>query len=591
MFKIISAEIKKMLAKPGIYVLSVLLAIVLIMGIFIYNPVASETNSVALKGSTFLEYYDDFYGNGSTTGLKIGADTTILTTTNQVLNYRNDILTTDSLDLSNKPIKEQINTLKSIFDEKYDSFREFQYLDESLKTEDNFEVYQNNLTTSLNNLISAVNKGKVLYLQKSYIILTTEQNNNDFDEICDNLKNLFSTSTYTSADEVCSEFENTYENKFNNILNNFIYPDLSEQEFNQFTETENSKLYKTNLILNSILTDIEGLKQQVVENSELNNSISLKNDLATLINEYIGTVNTYKKLVDYTLLDNAFSAISVKQEMDLLGLKDQSQYNTKNLLVRYTYLFDNNKTENDYALPLSIGITSNSKTNAYDYSFFITKVFSFILIVFAVMKASQTISGELKDGTIRYLSIRPINRTKLLFGKFFSIIFMSSILLIFSAVISLIVGGFVFGFETSIILSIFNGTTAIVLHPIVMLLISLFSILLEILVYTSLAILLSCIVKSDLFSLTLMLVVYLLNILFPLFVGANSWLNFYPFSHISLYSMFGSSIYQSTDNIINSMFATHIFGTTNMVVTSVVTVLLIALPLLLANYIFKKKEL
>ena len=43
MFKVISAEIKKILSKPSIYILALILAAILVLGVFIYNPTIQES--------------------------------------------------------------------------------------------------------------------------------------------------------------------------------------------------------------------------------------------------------------------------------------------------------------------------------------------------------------------------------------------------------------------------------------------------------------------------------------------------------------------------------------------------------------------
>ena len=311
-----------------------------------------------------------------------------------------------------------------------------------------------------------------------------------------------------------------------------------------------------------------------------------------LINLYINTADTFINLVNYELLSNAFSVVNTNDQLDLMYLTNQSQYNSDSLLIRYTYLFENGKTENDYAHPLTIGVTSNHETNAYDYAYFILKLFSFIIIVYAVMTACHSIAGEIKEGSMRYLAIRPVGRIKLFFGKLFAILLMSIIMILFSAIIALCVGGAVYGFDSLTILTIFNGTTAITMHPIVMLLIYLLSMFLELMVYASIAMLLSCLFKSDLFAVTIMLVLYLLNTLLPVFAGGiNSWLAYYPFSHISLYSLFGSSNYALSDNFLNILLGAKVYAGTNIGLTISVTLLFIIIANVLGSILFKKKEL
>jgi len=138
-------------------------------------------------------------------------------------------------------------------------------------------------------------------------------------------------------------------------------------------------------------------------------------------------------------------------------------------------------------------------------------VFSFIIIVYSILSACHSIAGEIKEGTMRYLSIRPVSRTNMLFGKWLTIVLMSIILMLFSLIISLCVGGAVYGFEGNSILSIFNGNIAFVIHPLGMLGIYLISMLFELVIYSLIALLLSCLFKSDLMSMTILLVIYLVK--------------------------------------------------------------------------------
>ncbi len=171
-------------------------------------------------------------------------------------------------------------------------------------------------------------------------------------------------------------------------------------------------------------------------------------------------------------------------------------------------------------------------------------------------------------------------------------IILSSILLVFSTIIAILVGGTIYSYSSLNILTIFNGSVATVLHPIAMILIFLLSTLLELIIYASIAMLIATLIKSDLFAVTIMLVLYLLNILLPMFVGgANTWLAFYPFSHISLYSMFGSSVYAVSNNFFNLIFGAKIYMGSNIWLTGCTILIFIVFTIILAVHMFKKKEL
>ena len=578
MFKVISAELKKMVSKPGIYVLAILLAIILVLGVFIYNPTVYSTSNITLTGSTVMEKYTYFIGEGSGS-IKLQADTSITDASNKILSYTID----------GKTQEENIEDLYDTFVMYYNNYREAAYNDTPANV---ITTYRNNLINALNSLNTAITTGVNNSSAGAYTILTTRSNYDRYTSAYESVRTLFSTNTSNIAD-ICQEYEDSYRNDFTSSIDALIYPTLSEELIRDYTvNEEGTKLHTELSRLNDINDSIQSIYNEVRDGTKDNESISVMQELEDLANLYMNTASTFTNLVNYELLSNAFSFVNTNDQLDLLYLENETQYNSNTLLIRYDYLFDNNKTENDYAHPLTIGVTSNDEINAYDYAYFILRLFSFIIIVYAIMSACHAIAGEIKEGSMRYFAIRPVNRLTLYFGKFLAIILMSLIMIIFSAIIAVCVGGAVYGFSSASILTIFNSTTAIVIHPIVMLIIYLVSLLLELIVYTSIAMLLSCLFKSDLFAVTLMIVLYLLNTLLPVFVtGANSWLTYYPFSHISLYSLFGSSIYAISNNFLNMLLGAKVYAGTNIGLTITVIVLFVVIINLLATVAFKKKEL
>lgn len=578
MFKVISAELKKMVSKPGIYVLAILLAIILVLGVFIYNPTVYSTSNITLTGSTVMEKYTYFIGEGSGS-IKLQADSSITDASNKILSYTID----------GKTQEENINNLYDTFVMYYNNYREAAYNDTPANV---ITTYRNNLVNALNSLNTAITTGVNNSSAGAYTILTTRSNYDRYTSAYESVRTLFSTNTSNIAD-ICQEYEDSYRNDFTSSIDALIYPTLSEELIRDYTvNEEGTKLHTELSRLNEINDSIQSIYNDVRDGTKDNESISVMQELEDLANLYMNTASTFTNLVNYELLSNAFSFVNTNDQLDLLYLENETQYNSNTLLIRYDYLFDNNKTENDYAHPLTIGVTSNDEINAYDYAYFILRLFSFIIIVYAIMSACHAIAGEIKEGSMRYFAIRPVNRLTLYFGKFLAIILMSLIMIIFSAIIAVCVGGAVYGFSSASILTIFNSSTAIVIHPIVMLIIYLVSLLLELIVYTSIAMLLSCLFKSDLFAVTLMIVLYLLNTLLPVFVtGANSWLTYYPFSHISLYSLFGSSIYAISNNFLNMLLGAKVYAGTNIGLTITVIVLFVVIINLLATVAFKKKEL
>ena len=296
----------------------------------------------------------------------------------------------------------------------------------------------------------------------------------------------------------------TFKDGFLNTIQDFKYPTITNTFIENYTtDSTGTKLNTLYSRLNLIMDEINS--NFAIAQSDASKNIQLSNTMNELAQRYVDTCTTFTDLVNYELITNALSVLSTTEQMKAMYLAEYSSYNYKSLLVKTEFLFEENKFETSFANPLTIGVTSNDDINAYDYAYFVLRLFSFIIIAFAIMSACHTIAGEIKDGSMRYLAIRPVSRTKILFGKFVSILILSAILTIFSAIIAILVGGAVYGFTSLNILTIFNGNVAITIHPIIMIIIYVISLLLELTVYTSIALLLSCLLKSDLLSVTLML--------------------------------------------------------------------------------------
>ena len=118
------------------------------------------------------------------------------------------------------------------------------------------------------------------------------------------------------------------------------------------------------------------------------------------------------------------------------------------------------------------------------------------------------------------------------------------------------------------------------------------SMMFELIIYSLIAMVLSILFKSDLMSMTILIVLYLLNAIVPIFIqGTNSWLAYYPFSHISLYSLFGSSVYATSNNFFNLVFGAKVYAGTHFALTISIILLFIAVLNFIAVKLFKRKEL
>jgi ABC-2 type transport system permease protein len=99
---------------------------------------------------------------------------------------------------------------------------------------------------------------------------------------------------------------------------------------------------------------------------------------------------------------------------------------------------------------------SGNKTAA-DYILFMLNLLFNAIVIYVVVLASGTITNELKEGTIKLLLLRPIDRNKLLSIKLFSIMMVGLILMLIILVLSLVYGLLRFGASNLPVIFIFNA--------------------------------------------------------------------------------------------------------------------------------------
>lgn len=575
MFNVTKTELKKMVSRPGIYILSVLLAIILVVGIFIYKPNNYKLSSATLVGKNYQEKLA-YFNNGD----KKKIDDSISKVTNSFTLYN-----------SASSYKSKINNQTRVLNESYAEFKKSRIIGDDFDYRNTLRI---EVLSNLETLNLTITEGINNAQNGAYTILSTDGNYKDYEKSYDILKEYFSIDI--TSDETLNKIISVYDKEkmeFYSSINNFYYPKIDENTINTFTQNKTGT--NLNIVLNRlnlIDAEISKLTNEINSNTSGLPADQQNEKLKELANKYIWTGEAYTKYAKYTLISSAFDAVNNIDETKLLYLDDQDEYNTNTNLIKYKYLFENNKYESSYANPLTIGTSSNQNTNAYDYSYFAMKLFGIIIIIYAIIHACATISGEIKDGSLRYFAMRPVKRSELLFGKFLATVLMSLILIIFSSIISLLVGGAVYGFGSASIFTVFNGGHAMIVKPIVMITINMLSLFIELMVYVSIAYLLSCLIKSDLLNVSLMLVLFLINTLLPAFVGgATSWLAYYPFSHLSLYALFGSNLYANSSNFFNLVFGAKVYATTSLILTIVIPMILILVCLILASHFFKRKEL
>jgi len=237
MFKVISAEFKKIVSKPGIYILAVLLAILLVGGVFIYKPTVYANNAVELNGLDVLSKYSNFEND-----VIPNVDANIDNTINSVLYYQ--------ISVSEGYIshKDNISNLLDTFKSKLKN-----YLDCANNTTAVADSYMNtvarpDLVKSMENLNSAIDNAINKAKSGSYAVITTEDNYKTYTEAYNNAYSLLKTSVERNKiPEAITDYQNKYEKDLLSSIENLKYPSISAATIKTYTtNTKGNKLFLLN---------------------------------------------------------------------------------------------------------------------------------------------------------------------------------------------------------------------------------------------------------------------------------------------------------------------------------------------------------
>ena len=568
MGKIISFELKKLVSRIGIYILVLLLAGLLVASAFMYKPEHPIITSPGLVGETVSDMYTNFKA------LETANKNTLNSISLEASSYVDG---SDNYNAYNNS-----TTLKELL-ETFDNLC-LLYAETTTANKPDYATLLASIRSSLENLKTKLFNEAFDYSQEdsTYYVLTTNQNYSK-------LKTLLNSIPIYASSFDGQTYINQYRLPIYECINKLIYPDLGTTAQKYIQGGVYYNLVSTRM--DEIAYKIDQEYAKVVSDSSLNDNAIIKRDMNNLYAKYSNCIEVFETAFNTSITVNAISSVASKSDRSNLYVYNNIDlYEQKELEAKYVYYLENNTGKNSYASDLSVTHTSNEKTNAYDFTFFVMSLFTIAIVLFAIYLASHTIAGEISNKSMRFTAIRPVSRGSLFFGKFVAIIVMSTILLLFSTATSLCVGGIMYGFDSLNILMVINGNSVLVAHPLLMIALFTLSNLLLIILYTAIAMLFSTIIKSELLAMLISILIYAGNLVLPLFFGATSWLRFYPLANINLYAYFGSG-HPASESILAKLFNNVIYQGMNIWVTIAYIVGITTLLLTIGKIVFKKRQL
>ena len=572
MGKVISFELKKLVSRIGLYVLVLFLAGLLVASVFTYKPTKSVIPTASLSGETVTEMYNDF------TNIQKAEQLNLVNST--ASNANSYLSTSTSYVKSNS--KAYITELFTNFDNRCGAYKDadttptqYAILLEGVKIE------FNKLKDELDTVLSYSKE------QTGYYILTTENNYTDLYVVINKIIANFESPVNHKV--TANKYFDTYRAELVRCLNELIYPSLDKAVAEYSTEGNYYTL--TIFRMDEIAEKMSEINDSARSNTEINHSEEVRKNLNSLYNRYANCASVFNIAYKSKLGAEALNSVKSKYTRShLIGYSSTSVYSLEEMNIEYEYYLEHNSNPSNYARSFSVTHTSNSEINAYDYSYYAISIFSIVVIIFAIYLASNTISGEINNNSMRLVAIRPVKRGSIFFGKYLSILLISLILLVFGTATSFIVGSIIYGTSSANILMIINGYYVFSVHPALMLVIFVASELLMVAFYTAITMLLSSILKLDVLALIIGSVFYIFNLILPILFNSSSWLRFYPFTNINLFAYFSSSR-MTADTVLGNMLNAVVYQGMNLWISIAYVFGISIIVLLIGKAVFRKREL
>jgi len=460
------------------------------------------------------------------------------------------------------------------------------------------------------NLVASSSKTKETKIEITNTINLLKDKNYQFKTLLDGLTStnpvlaLHTLKDYT-------KFTNAYD-QFLNIYNKVIF-DNNYEEFTSKKECaialkNSSYLSIYQSYLNSIkflnisedyINTLLDYQKTVTKNQEniLTNINALKNNTSTSeildeINHYMLMGDSFVKIVDNKTTNQFSKNLSLSEMHDCknIDLANYNEYNNKNTISTLKYQIDNNVFDNEVGDVFSLNKSISTKENMLDFTYYALKICTMLIIIFTIMMIANLITSETDSGTIKLLLIRPYRRGTILTGKILATFFFSLSFLLFSFIVCMTAGYFMFGAPTvDLVLVTFNASKTFLINPIWLLLIFLASCAGDILFYLIIALTVSVLFKSYIGAISTSLIIYVGAIVVSALLSSNAIYAYLPFTNVSWFRFFGGEIMPSKSGL-GTLLSSPVHSFQNFYVSVGITVIFSTILLIITYSTFRRRD-
>lgn len=590
MIKLLKAELKKIFLKPGIFIMTGILAVVLAFSYFFFIPQNRDNTQIIMRGDNLNEIYTNFTNSSYEYSLS-SANALMKRANSLIVEYKSDNqniseILKDKLGIINDGTKEFIDNVGRAAAEMNPSgfLASAEIIRKTILSE--FEDFS---ATYIN------------YANETYPKILV--NAADHDLIIRNCNSIISTLKAVGAKQLesyvtmrsyledmnlskdtSSKFKFTFTQYIDNIQDIEVGDEFLDNLYNNYYLVAEERLTEIKTTLNQFYEEFNS--------DEYINSMEKKADLNEFISLYYNTAKQALEIIENKINLKIANSFDDNKFVNFYRYSTFNRYQSEQLATRQEYLFQNNKMDYEYANSFGFLNTSNFESNAFDFSYFVLELFSFIIIIYCVVLGSGMIAGEQSNGTLKLLAIRPYKRSKLLTSKILATLLFIIMFVLFSSIIAFIAGGTLYGFSSLPVLAIFDSNTAFVISPVLLFLIYILSLIAKIFVYIALAFFISTLFKSYVGAVTVSILCFFATSILNVYLAASSIFKFFPLSNLDLFKYFGGGYFASeTSASIINMFTSPILLDTSFMFSLVNVIITTIIILAVTFIVFKKRDI
>ena len=237
-------------------------------------------------------------------------------------------------------------------------------------------------------------------------------------------------------------------------INYYSYIDDDKDKYNEYVKSYNDRIDRFNnddwkyfvyLERDDIKNNIRKLEDEL---KDITDKLDRENN-EKLIKEYKDKLNILNirinNDIDYGINYLNDALISYEDELNKFEEYDDISNLNYSDKVKYNEIVSNVKI-NKYIIDNKINLNKENNLNCLLRT--IVEDYQLFIVIVIILVSGSIVSEEFNKGTIKLLLIKPFSRGKILLGKYLASIIALVITIIFAILIELIIGGYLFGFDS-----------------------------------------------------------------------------------------------------------------------------------------------